>query len=397
MATPASNAGFTEVLKDFPKGITDKVETPCYLISEGAIKRNLEILDSVQKRTGAKILLALKAYAMHSTFPLIRKYLHGVCASGPHEARLGKEEFGKEVHTFAPAYSEEDMEKVIEYSDHIIFNSIWQWKKYRDMIKKSNRRIEVGLRVNPGHSEVEKELYNPCAPGSRLGIQPGDLENEDLSGVDGLHFHAMCEQNSDVLARVLKSFEKKFGKYIRKMKWINFGGGHHITRKDYDVDLLCKTIGDFRKRYGSIKVYLEPGEAVVLNAGVLVASVLDIVKNRTEIAILDASAETHMPDVLAMPYRPNIIGAGKPKELEYTYRLGGISCLAGDVIGDYSFAEPLKRGDRVVFLDMALYSFVKNNTFNGIKLPSLVLYNPETKKVRVVKKFGYLDYKNRLS
>lgn len=397
MALPTPKARFTEALKDFPKEITDSVPTPYYMMNEGLIKKNLEILDSVQKRTGAKILLALKAYAMHGTFPLIRRYLHGVCASGPHEARLGREEFGKEVHTFAPAYSEEDMKKVIEYSDHIIFNSIWQWKKYRDMIRKSGRRIEVGLRVNPGHSEVEAKMYNPCAPGSRLGIQPKDLEGENLGGIDGLHFHAMCEQNSDVLARVLKSFEKKFGKYIRKMKWVNFGGGHHITRKDYDIGLLCKTIKDFRKRYGNIEVYLEPGEAVVLNAGVLVASVLDIVKNKMEIAILDASAETHMPDVLAMPYRPNITGAGKPGELKYTYRLGGISCLAGDVIGDYSFARPLKRGDRVVFLDMALYSFVKNNTFNGIRLPSLVLYNPETKKTRVVKRFGYLDYKNRLS
>ncbi|VVB98225.1 Diaminopimelate decarboxylase [uncultured archaeon] len=240
-------------------------------------------------------------------------------------------------------------------------------------------------------------MYNPVLPGSRFGVAPSDLEGEDLSGIDGLHFHALCEQNSDVLVRVLESFEKRFGKYASKMKWVNFGGGHHITRKDYDIELLCKTISDFRKRHGGVGIYLEPGEAVVLNAGVLVSSVLDIVRNGMEIAILDTSAETHMPDVLAMPYRPEIIGAGKPKERKYTYRLGGISCLAGDVIGDYSFAKELRRGERLVFLDMALYSFVKNTNFNGIRLPSLAIYKPESGKVQVVRRFGYQDYKGRLS
>lgn len=390
---------YRQALADFPKRATDKVRTPCYIVSTGAIRQNLEILDSVQKRTGAKILLALKAYAMWSTFPLIRRYLHGVCASGPIEARLGREEFGREVHTFSPAYSESDMREVMEYSDHIVFNSIYQWKKYRGMIRKANeagKKIEAGLRVNPGHSEVEVPLYNPAGKGSRLGIRAEDLEGEDLDGISGLHFHALCEQDSDVLVRVLKSFEKRFGRYIGRMKWVNFGGGHHITKSGYDVELLCKTITDFRKRYG-VGVYLEPGEAVVLNAGVLVATVLDIVKNDVEIAILDTSAETHMPDVLAMPYRPNVIGAGRPGEFRHTYRLGGISCLAGDVIGDYSFRSPLKRGDRLVFLNMALYSFVKNTTFNGIALPSLALYDPEGGKLRTVREFGYADYKARLS
>jgi carboxynorspermidine decarboxylase len=390
---------YGQALADFPESITDKVRTPCYIVSTGAIKRNLEILDSVQTRTGAKILLALKAYAMWSTFPLIRKYLHGVCASGPIEARLGREEFGGEVHTFSPAYSEEGMEEVIRYSDRIIFNSIYQWKKYRGRIRKANeagRRIEAGLRVNPGHSEVKVKLYDPAGKGSRLGIRSEDLEGEDLEGVSGLHFHALCEQDADVLVRVLESFEKRFGKYVRRMKWVNFGGGHHITRKGYDVELLCRTITGFRKRYG-VEVYLEPGEAVVLNAGVLVASVLDIVKNGAEIAILDTSAETHMPDVLAMPYRPNVIGAGRPGEFRHAYRLGGISCLAGDVIGEYSFESPLRRGERLVFLDMALYSFVKNTTFNGIGLPSLAVYEPESGKLRSVRKFGYDDYKTRLS
>ena len=388
---------YREVLRDFPKGITDRVETPCYLINEGLIKKNCEVLDSVQLRTGAKILLALKAFSLWSTFPLIRKHLQGICASGPIEARLGREEFGREVHACAPAYSDADMDEVIKHSDHIIFNSVYQWKKYHDRIKVSGCAIEIGLRVNPGHSEVAVPLYNPCIPGSRFGIKPEDIEGEDLAGIDGLHFHALCEQNADVLGRVLASFEQHFGRYIPRMKWVNFGGGHHITRIDYDLNTLCTTITAFRKRHNNIAVYLEPGEAVVLNAGVLVATVLDIVENDMAIAILDTSAEAHMPDVLAMPYRPNIIGAGEPGKLPHTYRLGGITCLAGDVIGDYSFEEPLQRGDRLVFLDMALYSFVKNTTFNGIRLPSLILYNPDNNAVRVVRRFGYEDYKSRLS
>lgn len=386
-----------EFLNDFPKEITDKVETPCYLISEDVIERNCKILDFVQKETGANILLALKAFAMWSAFPVISKYLKGVCASGPIEARLGYEEFKKEVHTFAPAYSDSDIVEVAKYSDFIIFNSLYQIKKYYSVVKSIKENIKIGVRVNPGHSEVEIDLYNPCKPGSRFGLLPEDMEKIDLSLITGLHFHALCEQNADVLVRVLNAFEKRFGKIINKLEWVNFGGGHHITRKDYDVKLLINTIIDFKKRYNDITVYLEPGEAVVLNAGVLVSTVLDIVKNEIEIAILDTSAETHMPDVLAMPYKPKIIGAGEPNEFRYNYRLGGISCLAGDIIGDYSFPEPLKRGDRLVFLDMALYSFVKNTTFNGIKLPSLILFNKEMNDIKFIKRFGYEDYKNRLS
>lgn len=387
---------FLSFLKDFPTNITNSVETPCYLINTAVIEKNCVILDKVQQRTGAKILLALKAFVLPAVFPLISKYLKGVCASGPYEAKLGKEEFKKEVHTFAPAYSDKDFEEVINYSDHIIFNSLYMLEKFRDKINNSGKKIEVGLRVNPGHSEVETLLYNPCAPGSRFGITKEALEGYNLSGIDGLHFHALCEQNADVFVRVLDSFERLFGKYIPQMKWVNFGGGHHITRVDYDIELLCRTINDFRKRYNNIEVYLEPGEAVVLNAGVLVSTVLDIVKNDIDIAILDTSAEVHMPDVLAMPYKPNIIGANKDEHaLPYTYRLGGISCLAGDIIGDYSFNKPLKRGDRLVFLDMALYSFVKNTTFNGIRLPSLVVYNPETSQVKVIHKFDYEDYKRK--
>ncbi|GAB4436317.1 MAG: carboxynorspermidine decarboxylase [bacterium] len=376
--------------------IFNEVPTPCYLIDEVKIRQNCEILDTVQKKTGAKILLALKAYALPSTFPLISQYLCGVCASGPIEARLGREEFGKEVHTYAPAYSEEDFNEVVRYSDHIIFNSLNQLKlfKKRALQKKD---IEIGMRVNPKHSEVKVKLYNPCAEGSRFGVLPGELKKEDLEGLHGLHFHALCEQGADVFVRVLNAFESHFGKFLDGLKWVNFGGGHHITREDYDVELLCKTITGFRKRYDGIDVYLEPGEAVVLNAGYLVSTVLDVLDRELKIAILDTSAETHMPDVLAMPYRPSIIGAGKPDEFGYTYRLGGISCLAGDVIGDYSFKSPLKRGDRLVFEDMALYSFVKNTTFNGVKLPHLIVFNSEKGSYKIVRSFGYEDYKSRIS
>lgn len=384
-----------QALKDFPREITDRAETPCYLISEDVIRRNCEILDSVQKRTGAKIMLALKAFALPKVFPLISSYLHGVCASGPIEAQLGYEEFKRETHTYSPAFTDSQMERTIKFSDHIVFNSISQWHLHRDKIKAGGKHIEIGLRVNPGHAEVEVELYNPCLPGSRFGVSPQDLEGVDLTGIDGLHFHAMCEQNSDVLERVLASFEKRFGHLIPQMKWINFGGGHHITREDYGLDLLCRLINDFRKKYNNIQVYLEPGEAVVLNAGVFVTSVLDTIHNGMDIAVCDCSAETHMPDVLAMPYRPKLID--EPENGKYTYRLGGISCLSGDVIGDYKFNEPLKRGDRLVFTDMALYSFVKNTNFNGVELPSLITFSLEKGTFEVVRKFGYEDYKNRIS
>lgn len=386
---------YAQALKDFPKEITDRAETPCYLISEDVIRRNCETLDSVQKRTGAKIMLALKAFALPKVFPLISSYLHGVCASGPIEAQLGSEEFKRETHTYSPAFTHAQMERTVKYSDHIVFNSVSQWHLHRDRIKNSGKHIEIGLRVNPGHAEVEVDLYNPCLPGSRFGVSPQDLEGVDLTGIDGLHFHAMCEQNSDVLERVLASFEKRFAHLIPQMKWINFGGGHHITRDDYDIELLCRLITDFRKRYNNIQVYLEPGEAVVLNAGVFITSVLDNIYNGMDIAVCDCSAETHMPDVLAMPYRPKLIG--EPENGKYTYRLGGISCLSGDFIGDYRFDAPLKRGDRLVFTDMALYSFVKNTNFNGVELPSLITFSLEKGTFEVVRKFSYEDYKNRIS
>ncbi|KAB2892160.1 MAG: carboxynorspermidine decarboxylase [Desulfobulbaceae bacterium] len=382
---------------DFPPAFTDRVETPCYLLSEDVIAANCRILETVQQRTGAKILLALKAFALPALFPLIARSLQGVCASGPIEAQLGLEEFGREVHTYAPAYTAGQMERVIRYSDHILFNSVAQWHRHRDSIAASGRAIEVGLRVNPGRSEVEVDLYNPCLPGSRFGILAEDLDGVDLAGIAGLHFHALCEQGADVLVRVLDSFEKGFGRILPPLKWVNFGGGHHITRDDYDLDLLCQTIAGFRKRHGNIEVYLEPGEAVVLHGGVFVTTVLDTIRNGMDIAILDCSAETHMPDVLAMPYRPHILGAAGPGELPHTYRLGGISCLAGDIIGDYSFASPLTPGDRLVLADMALYSFVKNTTFNGVELPSLYTFSREKDSLSLQRKFGYADYRNRLA
>ncbi|OPY65628.1 MAG: Carboxynorspermidine/carboxyspermidine decarboxylase [Syntrophorhabdus sp. PtaU1.Bin050] len=370
--------------------------TPVYLIDETLIEENMRVLQYVKDRTDCKILHALKAYASFATFPMMSRYLDGTCASGLNEARLGREEFKKTVHTFGAAYKEAEVSRILRYSDSIIFNSFYQLKTYGE--KAREKGVEIGLRVNPGHAEVENEMYNPCGPCSRLGIASDAFKDEfpkyrDM--VDGLHFHAMCEQNSDVLQRILASFEKFYGPYIKGLKWVNFGGGHHITRDDYDIERLVRLVNNFKKRY-RVQVYLEPGEASVLNAGVLIASVLDIVTNEMEIAIIDASAETHMPDVLLMPYRPNIMKSGKPNERRYTYRIAGPSCLAGDAIGDYSFDQPLKRGDRLVFTDMALYSIVKNTTFNGITLPDIAVVR-DGGMVETVKKFGYKDYKGKQS
>lgn len=387
----------TTALRDFPKEFIEQVETPCYLISEDVLRRNCELLDDVQQRTGAKILLALKAFALPAVFPLISKYLHGVCASGPIEAQLGSEEFKGEVHTYAPGFTASQIERVVHFSDHLIFNSINQWQHHQKAVASSPRDLKIGLRVNPGHSEVEVDLYNPSLPGSRFGINQKEFTGVDLTGISGLHFHALCEQGADVFVRVLDSFEQRFGDYLQQMDWVNFGGGHHITKNDYDVDLLCETITTFRNKYNNIEVYFEPGEAVVLNGGVFVTSVVDIIENSMNIAILDSSAETHMPDVLAMPYRPEIVGARKPGELQHTYRLGCISCLAGDIVGDYSFSEPLHIGQRLVLTDMALYSFIKNTTFNGVELPALYTCSLQNQAPKLIRKFGYEDYKSRIS
>ncbi len=388
---------FAAAGKRFLEIAAGSISTPVYLIDETLIEENMRILQYVKNRTGCKILHALKAYASFATFPVMSRYLDGTCASGLNEARLGYEEFGKEVHVFGAAYRENEIKQILKYSGSIIFNSFYQLEKYGRMAQKSG--VEIGLRVNPGHAEIETEMYNPCAPYSRLGIVYNAFKEEfpkHQGMISGLHFHAMCEQNSDVLERILKSFEKFYGKYIKGLKWVNFGGGHHITRDDYDLERLIKLVNTFKKKYG-VQVYLEPGEASVLNAGVLVSSVLDIVNNEMEIAIIDASAETHMPDVLLMPYRPNITNSAQPNEKQFTYRIAGPSCLAGDIIGDYSFDEPLKRGDRLVFTDMALYSIVKNTTFNGINLPDIAVIRNGGGRVEVVKRFGYKDYKGRQS
>ncbi|OGV48083.1 MAG: carboxynorspermidine decarboxylase [Lentisphaerae bacterium GWF2_52_8] len=378
-----------------PKNIINEAPSPCFVVDESALQRNLDVMNTVMDRTGCKILLALKGFAMFSSFPLLKKTLKGVCASSPHEARLGREEFGGELHAFAAAFNESDITELLPLCDHIVFNSFSQWRRFQKMIEPWRGRIEFGLRVNPEHSEAPVPIYDPCGPNSRLGIRRAQFDGESLEGIDGLHFHTLCEKDADALERTLEAFEKNFAAFIPKLKWVNFGGGHHISKPAYKLDLLCRLINGFKKRYG-VQVYLEPGEAVALNSGVLIATVLDIIENGMPIAILDTSAACHMPDVLEMPYRPNVVGAGQPKEKAYTCRLAGPSCLAGDIIGDYSFDKPLKIGDRLEFLDMAHYSMVKTNTFNGIRLPSIALHSLDG-KLRVVRNFGYEDFKNRLS
>ncbi|SDG37286.1 carboxynorspermidine decarboxylase [Fontibacillus panacisegetis] len=370
--------------------------SPCFVVDEALLTRNLEILDSVQQRTGCNILLALKGFSMHSTFPLVGKYLKGITSSSLNEARLGYEKMGKEVHAYAPAYVDSEFDELLQYCDHIVFNSFSQWNKYKDRVKSvQGKTIECGIRINPEYSEGRTPIYDPCYNHSRLGVTLANFKPEELEGIDGIHFHTLCQQNSDALERTVQVIEEKFGEHLHKMKWINFGGGHHITREDYDIETLVRVINRIKDTY-NVQVYLEPGEAVALNTGFLVASVLDIIDNDMNIGILDTSAACHMPDVLEMPYRPEIIGAGMPNEKAYTYRFGGLTCLAGDVIGDYSFDEPLKPGDRLVFTDMAIYSMVKTNTFNGVNLPSIASYN-EQEGIKIIRQFGYEDFSSRLS
>ncbi|UWG98124.1 carboxynorspermidine decarboxylase [Dehalobacter sp. DCM] len=372
----------------------DKIPTPSYVIDENLLIKNLEILKSVQERSGAKVLLAQKAFSMFRVYPLISRYLYGTTASGLYEARLGREQFGKEVHIFSPAYREDEFEEILAVADHIVFNSFAQWKKFGQRALAAGK--ECSLRVNPECSTQEGHgMYDPCGQYSRLGVTAANFEPDQLEGLAGLHLHTLCEQNADALAVTVDAMEKTFGKYLHTMKYLNLGGGHHITREDYDIELLIRTIKHLQVVY-DVEVYLEPGEAIALNAGFLVSSVLDTLHNGMDIAILDASAACHMPDVLEVPYRPNIIGAGKHNEKKYTYRFGGPTCLAGDIIGDYSFDAPLHPGDRLVFCDMAIYSMVKNNTFNGIRLPDILLLKTDG-AIELVRSFGYEDFKNRLS
>lgn len=376
------------------------LETPCFVTDLGALEANLKILADVQRQTGCTILLALKGFAQWSTFPLVRKYLAGATSSSVAEARLAREELGGEVHAYAPAYSDAEMAELVTLADHIVLNTPTQWRRHRPAIeaaRQAGRHISTGLRVNHEHQEVEVALYDPAGACSRLGTTRANLTAEDLDGIDGLHFHTLCQVNSDALERAVAAFEAKFGDFIPGRTWVNFGGGHHITRPDYDRERLVRIIREFRARWNDIPVYLEPGEAVALGAGVLVASVMDTLHNGMDIAILDTSATAHMPDVLEMPYRPVIVDAADPGVKPYTYRLGGLTCLAGDVIGDYSFDRPLAPGDKLVFLDMAHYTMVKTTTFNGVRLPSIATHDPATKTITVHRRFGYRDYRDRLS
>lgn len=375
----------------------NELPTPCYVIQEEQLRQNLEILKGVMDRTGCKILLAQKAFSMYEVYPLIAQYLSGTTASGLYEARLGAEEmgipFGKETHIFSPAYKEEEFDEILTYCDHIVFNSFEQLERFGKRAAEAGK--SVGLRINPQYSTQEgHEIYDPCATGSRLGVTIEKFRPELLEYVDGLHFHTLCEQDAQPLHDTLKEVERQFGEWLPKMKWLNFGGGHHITREGYDIALLERCICDMKEKY-DLEIFLEPGEAVALNAGVLLTKVEEIVENSIQIAILDTSAACHMPDVLEMPYRPPLQDGYEAEEKAYTYRLAGPTCLAGDVIGDYSFAEPLKRGDILTFEDMAIYTMVKNNTFNGMRLPAIVLEDKDG-ECRVVRQFVYEDFKMRL-
>jgi len=370
----------------------EELPSPCFVCEEELLKRNLELLKKIQKEAGVKILLALKGFALYSTFNLCKEYLQGCCASGLHEALLASKEFGREVHTYSPAFKEEEVDEIVSISNHIVFNSINQLKTFES---KAIGKTSIGLRVNPEFSSVEVDLYNPCAAFSRLGITKKNFDSDAISNVEGLHFHALCEQNVDALEGALNNFEEKFGEFLPQIKWVNFGGGHHITRVDYDVNGLIYLLKEFKIRYPHLEVYLEPGEAVGWRTGYLVATVLDIVNNGMDIAILDTSAEAHMPDTLAMPYRPDIRNSAQVDVKKHNYRLAGNTCLAGDIIGDYSFDEPLKVGDKIIIEDMIHYTMVKTTTFNGIKLPSIAIMK-EDGCYQIVKNFGYNEYKSRI-
>ena len=369
--------------------------TPSYIVDERLLIKNLEKLKSIIDKTGCRILLAQKGFSMFYFYPLIKKYLNGTTASSLYEARLGFEEMGNETHIFNPSYREDEIDEILSMVDHIVFNSFNQWSKYKNIVKSHERDISCGLRVNPEYSSVETEIYNPTGKFSRFGVTRVNFKEDELDGIDGLHFHALCEQNSDALEATLVAFEEKFGQYLHGMKWVNFGGGHHITRDDYDVEKLINCINYIKNKY-NVEVYLEPGEAIALNTGYLVTEVLDTIYNEMDILLVDTSAACHMPDVIEMPYRPFIINSGMPNEKAYTYKLGGPTCLAGDIIGDYSFDNPINIGDKLIFTDMAHYSMVKNNTFNGINLPSIAVYT-EKDGVKVIRSFKYEDFRNRLS
>ena len=367
--------------------------SPCFVLDEKRLRRNMEILNNIQERTGVKIICALKGYSFWRSFPIIAEYLPGATASSLNEARLAKEEMGKEVHVFAPAYEDSEIDEILKYADHITYNSFSQWMRFKD--KTIASKISPGIRVNPEFSTVETDIYNPCGQHSRLGVTEAEFKPELLDGIEGLHFHALCEQDVDALEGVLAAFEKKFGRYLPQMKWVNFGGGHHITRKDYHREELVKLLNDFKKRYPHLEVVMEPGEAVGWQTGELVATVADIVHNKMDIAILNVSISAHMPDCLEMPYRPNITGGALPGEKKFTYKITGNTCLAGDQIGDYSFDQPLHVGDRIIFEDMIHYTMVKTTFFNGVRHPDIGMFDMDG-KFHLLHKFTYEQFKEKL-
>jgi len=392
------------LFSDFSRLDLHRLPSPCFVVDEVAVERNLRILRGVADASGAKVLAALKAFSLWRLGPLTASYLDGICASGLHEALLGHEEYRRpgrrsQVHVFSAAYGEADLRELLTFADHVVFNSCGQWQRFQPLLQSALQRrpgLRFGLRINPEHSEGSVPIYDPCAPGSRLGITLSQLDEQALEGISGLHFHTLCEQDFKPLERTLAVVEEKFGHLLPQLEWVNFGGGHHITRPDYQVDELIACIRRFSRQYG-VQVYLEPGEAIAIGTGVLACEVLDIGHNQLDQALLNISATCHMPDVLEMPYRPDVTGAGRPGEKPFSYRLGGLTCLAGDVIGDYSFDQPLRVGQRLIFEDMAHYTMVKTTTFNGTALPAIAIWNSETDALRLVRQFGYNDFKQRLS
>ncbi len=396
-----------KMLSDFSKLPLAEVPTPCFVVDEAAVEKNLKVLHEVQEKSGAKILHALKAFSMFSLAPLTSRYLSGTCSSGINEALLAKEFYDGEIHVFSPAYTEKELKQLLEFAHHIVFNSCGQLLRFAELCREAKQKrpdLHFGLRINPEHSEGEHAIYDPCAPKSRLGTTKAQLEEflkdekfqEAFKLISGFHFHSLCEQDFLPLERTLNVFEKSFAQYFSKLEWVNFGGGHHITREDYQREDLINRVKEFSSKY-DVLVYLEPGEAVAIGTGVLVAEVLDITYNEVNQAIINTSATCHMPDTLEMPYRPDIMNAGESGEKACLYRLGGMTCLAGDVVGEYSFDKPLKVGDKIIFEDMAHYTMVKTSTFNGAQLPSIAIWNSETGKLSIQKRFGYEDFKNRLS
>ena len=372
-----------------------EVTTPAYVVEEKRLVHNLEILRGLQERTGCYVLLAQKAFSMYSCYSLISRYLKGAAASGLFEARLAYEEFPGENHVFNPAFQEKEFAELLKYCDHFVFNSMSQWKRFGARALAAGK--ECGLRINPEHSTQDHAIYDPCSPLSRLGARLSELDEDSLEGLSGFHFHTLCEQGAEPLAETLEAVEEKFGRFLPRLKWINFGGGHHITREGYNMPLLERCIRRMQDRYG-LKVYLEPGEAIALDAGFLAATVLEVIegpRRELPVAVLDVSAACHMPDVLEMPYRPPLSDSGEAGERKYSYMLAGATCLAGDNIGVFSFDEPLKPGQKLLFGDMAIYTMVKNNTFNGMPLPDIV-YVDAGGSWKTIRTFGYDDFKQRL-